>query len=157
MPGPIPSREADLARPRERKGSDIVPVTKGVLRTVTVPHADPDWHPIAARLYEALKTSGQADFYQDSDWAFAYSLCDDLSLLQEHRQAIRANAPVDLLGDGTPARHRGRPPPRPHRAARARRPAASPPRSWPSRATRPSWVSRENGRAPAACGLGDPT
>ena len=79
MPGPVPNREADLARPRERKGSDIVPVTKGVLRTVAVPHADPGWHPIAARLYEALNTSGQADFYQNSDWAFAYSLCDDLS------------------------------------------------------------------------------
>ncbi|WP_406192387.1 hypothetical protein OH733_05380 [Streptomyces griseus] len=26
-----------------------------------------------------MKTSGQADFYQNSDWAFAYSLCEDLS------------------------------------------------------------------------------
>ncbi|MFC0622829.1 phage terminase small subunit [Kribbella deserti] len=79
MPGPIPNRENDLARPRHRKGSDQTPVTKGRLRPTQAPDADPAWHPIATRLFESLSTSGQADFYQDSDWAFAYSLCDDLS------------------------------------------------------------------------------
>ncbi len=49
------------------------------MRKVTIPHGDKDWHPIAKKLYDALKTSGQADFFQNSDWAFAYSLCDDLS------------------------------------------------------------------------------
>ena len=79
MPGPVPNREADLARPRERKGGDVQPVAQGELRPVTVPHVDPDWHPIAIRFYKALRTSGQADFYQNSDWALAYSLCEDLS------------------------------------------------------------------------------
>lgn len=79
MPGPVPRREAELARPRERKGRNVQPVTRGELRPVTIPHADPDWHPIAIRLYKALKSSGQADFYQNSDWALAYSLCEDLS------------------------------------------------------------------------------
>jgi hypothetical protein len=79
LPGPIPNREADLARPRERQGSNIQPVTKGELKPVTVPDPDPSWHPIATRLYESLRSSGQADFYQNSDWAFAMSVCDDLS------------------------------------------------------------------------------
>ncbi|MET9861971.1 hypothetical protein ABZY93_22140 [Streptomyces smyrnaeus] len=79
MPGPVPNREADLARPRERKGGDVQSVTKGVMREVQIPNAPRDWHPIARRLWDALKTSGQADFYQNSDWAFAYSLCEDLS------------------------------------------------------------------------------
>ncbi len=79
MPGPVPSREADLARPRERKGSDIVPVTRGVLRNVRVPHPDPDWHPIATMIYKNQKSSGQADLMQNSDWAMLYSLCDDMS------------------------------------------------------------------------------
>lgn len=79
MPGPVPEREQNLARPRSRKGGDQQAVTKGELRGVTVPHADPDWHPIARKLWDSLKTSGQADFYQNSDWAFAYSICDDLS------------------------------------------------------------------------------
>lgn len=46
---------------------------------VTVPHADPDWHPIARKVWDSLKTSGMRDFYQNSDWAIAYSLMDDLS------------------------------------------------------------------------------
>ncbi|MFE0964070.1 MULTISPECIES: phage terminase small subunit [Streptomyces] len=77
--GPVPNREEDLARPRSRKGSDQQPVTKGEMRPVKIPNADRDWHPIARRLWDSLKTSGQADFYQNSDWAFAYSLCEDLS------------------------------------------------------------------------------
>lgn len=83
MPGPVPNRESDLARPRERKGKDIVPVTKGELRPVRIPAADKDWHPIAKMLWESLKKSGQSDFYQQSDWAFAYSLCEDLSLYKK--------------------------------------------------------------------------
>ncbi|QYW07853.1 terminase small subunit [Streptomyces phage RedBear] len=79
MPGPVPNREADLARPRSRKGGDVQEVTKGEMRPVKIPNADRDWHPIARRLWDSLKTSGQADFYQNSDWAFAFSLCEDLS------------------------------------------------------------------------------
>lgn len=83
MPGPVPRRESDLARPRERKGKDQAPVTRGEMRPVTVPRADADWHPIAKMLYEGLKKSGQADFYQQSDWAYAYSICEDLSLYKK--------------------------------------------------------------------------
>jgi len=79
MSGPVPNRSEDLARPRERKGSDQVSVTKGELRPVHIPRADRTWHPIAKRFYNSLKTSGQSDFYQDSDWALAYSIADDLS------------------------------------------------------------------------------
>lgn len=81
--GPVPDRESDLARPRSRKGKEEVPVTKGAMRKVSVPQADGDWHPIARKLWDSLKTSGQADFYQNSDWAFAYSLCDDLSVYKK--------------------------------------------------------------------------
>lgn len=79
MPGPAPARSEDLARPRERKGGDVQSVTTGQLREVTIPHKNQEWHPIAIRLWDGLKTSGQADFFQNSDWAFAYSLMDDLS------------------------------------------------------------------------------
>ncbi|WP_206055042.1 hypothetical protein [Nocardia sp. CS682] len=44
-----------------------------------IPAADPDWHPIAVRLWDALTFSGQSEFYEASDWALAYSLMDDLS------------------------------------------------------------------------------
>ncbi|MFB8351003.1 phage terminase small subunit [Streptomyces niveus] len=77
--GPIPNREEDLARPRSRKGTDEQDAKKGLMRKVAVPRADPEWHPIAKQLYDSLRKSGQADFYQQSDWAYAYALCDDLS------------------------------------------------------------------------------
>ncbi|MFE9254047.1 hypothetical protein [Streptomyces sp. NPDC006879] len=77
--GPVPNREEDLARPRSRKGTDQQSVTRGEMKPVKIPNADRDWHPIARRLWDSLKSSGQADFYQNSDWAFAYSLCEDLS------------------------------------------------------------------------------
>lgn len=48
-------------------------------RPAKIPNADRDWHPIARRIWDSLKTSGQQDFYESSDWAIAYSLCDDLS------------------------------------------------------------------------------
>lgn len=83
MPGPVPSRDADLARPRSRKGSDVQLVTRGELRPVRIPTADREWHAIAKQLYDSLKKSGQADFYQQSDWAFAYSLCEDLSFYKK--------------------------------------------------------------------------
>jgi hypothetical protein len=83
MPGPVANRESDLARPRERRGKDEMSVTKGELRDVTIPHADKDWHPIARKLWDSLKTSGQADFYQNSDWLFAYAVIDDLSVYKK--------------------------------------------------------------------------
>lgn len=78
--GPVPNRSGDLARPRERKGSEHKTATKGVARPATIPDADPNWHPIAARLWDAILESGQADFYESSDYAIAYSIMDDLSL-----------------------------------------------------------------------------
>lgn len=83
MPGPIPKREDELQRPRSRKGGDQREVTHGQMRPVVIPDADPEWHPIATMLWESLIDSGQADFYQQSDWAFAYSVCEDLTRYKE--------------------------------------------------------------------------
>lgn len=83
MPGPVPNRSEDLNRPRARKGGNQQEVTKGVARPTTIPNADPDWHPIAKMLWESLATSGQSDFYQNSDWAIAFSICDDLSFYKK--------------------------------------------------------------------------
>ena len=79
MPGPVPNHSSDLSRERDANRGDRPELKHGEKRPVTIPHKDQDWHPAAARLYDALKTSGQSDFYQNSDWAVAWSLCDDLS------------------------------------------------------------------------------
>lgn len=84
--GPVPNRSEDLARPRERKGKDVLPVTKGTLRPVVdIPAPDEEWHPIAQNLYLSLAASGQSDWYQESDWWFAYSLCEDLSYYKNNK------------------------------------------------------------------------
>jgi hypothetical protein len=83
MGGRIPDREENLARPRSRKGRGQQATAKGELRPVTWPRPDPDWHKIARELYLSCKRSGQADFYQQSDVALLFSLCDDLSYIKQ--------------------------------------------------------------------------
>lgn len=77
--GPIPNHSSDLSRSRDANRGDRPSLVKGERRPVTIPHAGKDWHPAARRIYDSIKTSGQSDFYQNSDWAYAWSVCDDLS------------------------------------------------------------------------------
>ena len=81
--GPIPNSSRDLSRERDANRGDRGPITVGTRRPVVIPEPDKDWHPIAIRLYEAARNSGQADFYQESDWAILWSLCEDLSMYKK--------------------------------------------------------------------------
>lgn len=98
--GPVPHREDDLARPRSRRGSQAPAVTRGLARDARAPGPDPSWHPIASQLWEAVIASGQADFYQQSDYAVLYSLCDDLSHFKRSakRSAQMAQTIYSALG-----------------------------------------------------------
>jgi hypothetical protein len=78
--GRVPNRTEDLARPRERKGGDVQPITKGLSRPANIPPPDESWHPIALMLWNAVLESGQCDFYESSDYAFLFSVCEDLSV-----------------------------------------------------------------------------
>ena len=96
----IPHRTEDLARPRERAGEKLsFTMTHGRLLPTTIPEPDTDWHPIALRLWESALSSGQSDFYQDSDWALLYSLCEDLSHFkyQEKRSPTMAQVIYSAL------------------------------------------------------------
>lgn len=76
--GPVPKRSGD--RNGHRSKDEALAVTSVELEgEVDIPDADPERHPIAQDLWESLEKSGQARFYEPSDWAIAYSLCDDLS------------------------------------------------------------------------------
>lgn len=80
----IPNRSEDLARPRSRQGkSKGYEVSKGDARPVTVPEPNPEWCEVALGLWLAASTSGQADFYQDSDWWTLYMTCDQITYLYE--------------------------------------------------------------------------
>lgn len=76
MPGPAPKRSAERSRTKEPKSGEA---RQGELRGVKIPPADKDWHRRAKELYNSLRTSGQADFFQNSDWAYARILCDYLT------------------------------------------------------------------------------
>jgi hypothetical protein len=99
--GPVPNRESDLARPRSRKGSEEQETKRGMMRPVRIPRADPDWHTAAKQLYESLKKSGQSDFYQQSDWAYAWALMDDFSHYKKagKRSAQMAQTLYSALGN----------------------------------------------------------
>lgn len=52
----------------------------GMLRPVKRPNADrKKWHPRATAWYDSLSTSGQSDYFQDSDWAQAKIIADLLT------------------------------------------------------------------------------
>lgn len=75
----IPNRVEDLSRERDANRNGRTPVTKGTLRETQRPRMNPKWHPIAKMMWTAGLTSGMEDFYQNSDLAYLYSICDDLS------------------------------------------------------------------------------
>src|SRR5690606_598920 len=76
MPGPVPKRDSQ----RRRRNKDNGPTTHGQARGASfIPAADPNWHPLASQLYDAIESSGQSDFYEDSDWAYAQIVCEALS------------------------------------------------------------------------------
>jgi hypothetical protein len=102
MPGPIPKR-SDQRRRRNapEPGQEIR--THTVAGDVKSPPASQEWHPIARRWYLSLRASGQAKFYEPSDWAAAMLTAEVLSrALSEEKipastLAIVSNMMTELL------------------------------------------------------------
>ena len=76
MPGPVPKR-SDQRRRRNTENGEIthVPTAGEVVRSP----ADGAWHPIAIEWYESLARSGQAQYYESSDWAVARYVAEAMS------------------------------------------------------------------------------
>lgn len=75
--GPVPKRSDD----RRRRNAPVTEITAAPAAVaVTIPPADPEWHPVAQLIYGSLAESGQQRFYESSDWAMAYLLCESVSL-----------------------------------------------------------------------------
>lgn len=79
--GPIAKRSEERMGHRSKEEQDSV--TKAPSGTPAdlpdLPDADPLWHPIATDWYLSLRESGQAAFYQPSDWAVARYAADLMS------------------------------------------------------------------------------
>lgn len=75
MPGPVPARSDR----RRRRNKPEVETLRAEGLGASQPGIDPDWHPIAQRWFESLGASGQAEFYEASDWATAVYVAQAMS------------------------------------------------------------------------------
>lgn len=73
--------ESELARPRARKGKQPE-VTLGESVPCKQPRASSEWDAGVKRLWKSMGQSGQAGFYQASDWEFARVALDELNRLR---------------------------------------------------------------------------
>lgn len=70
--GPIPERSEARRRRNKPDGPEPVQAPPGPPAEIPeLPEPDGLWHPIASGWYLSLQTSGQAQFYEPSDWATA--------------------------------------------------------------------------------------
>ena len=76
--GPVPKRSAERRRRNKPEGVEITSVAAPA-GVVECPPADEAWHPIAKDWYESLAVSGQAVFYEPSDWATARYVAEAMS------------------------------------------------------------------------------
>jgi hypothetical protein len=76
MRGPVPKR-SDQRRRRNLAGvTDVIELPE----EVEIPELNlPDAHPLAKAMYEALKESGQARYFEPSDWQRARLMCEILT------------------------------------------------------------------------------
>lgn len=87
MSGPPPKRSEQ----RVRRNKPDVPIEKLVTdgKPVSAPRAVDGWHYLCIELWDAMKESAQARYYEPSDWQFAKI---QLHLLSQQLQAGRASA-----------------------------------------------------------------
>jgi hypothetical protein len=70
--GPIPKRSEERRRRNKDDGPELIKASAGSPENLPdLPEADSSWHSIAADWYLSLRESGQAAFYEPSDWAVA--------------------------------------------------------------------------------------
>lgn len=90
MPGPVPKRESQ--RRRRNKSSDGLATVRAVgAPKVKAPNVKPGWHPLMKEWYRSLKVSGQAVFYQPSDWQTAQLLCHVMSEALNGEEPVKAS------------------------------------------------------------------
>jgi hypothetical protein len=74
--GPVPKRTSERRRTNE---PEIPVVTALGAAKVPIPRADGSWHPVALAWYKSLAKSGQASYYEPSDWATAFLIAESMS------------------------------------------------------------------------------
>jgi hypothetical protein len=75
--GPVPKRSDQ--RRRQNKPETPITIGPGPAAPFLPPAADPGWHDLAQEWYQSLARSGQAVYYQPSDWATARYVAEAMS------------------------------------------------------------------------------
>lgn len=86
--GPVGKRSEERMghRSKEEKESVTKALSGAPAELPELPEPDALWHPIASDWYLSLRSSGQAQFYEPSDWAVARYAADLMSrVLQSER------------------------------------------------------------------------
>lgn len=86
MPGPPPKKDAERRRRNKTPDNggisaipaDVVNLDETIHREVVIPQADEDWEPLTKAYWESFACSGQALYYEPSDWMTAYTLMEML-------------------------------------------------------------------------------
>lgn len=96
--GPVPKR-SDLRRGHaSRSAAETVVTRLPGAPAVEVPEPDAEWDPIARMIWDGACESGQARFYEPSDYALLYSLMDDLTYYK--RQSRRSSEMLASIMSG---------------------------------------------------------
>ena len=78
--GPVGKRSEERRRRNKVEGPELVQAPSGRPEDVPeLPEPDANWHEIARDWYLSLRESGQAAFYQPSDWAVARYVAELMS------------------------------------------------------------------------------
>lgn len=78
MPGPVPKRSEARTRRNKPENEGSVSLSKGIARGGRPPAAKAHWEKAVKDWYNALKKSGMADYYEQSDWAMAVIIAEEL-------------------------------------------------------------------------------
>lgn len=108
--GPIPKRSTERAGHRAKADKPDKAAATG---TVSRPEPDPEWYPLVTDWYAALSESGQSQFFEPTDWAYARILADlltaELTKTRRSSEMVKAIlAAMDNLGTTEGARRRMR-------------------------------------------------
>lgn len=76
--GPIPKRSDSRTR-RNKTNESGIAVKKGEATAISWPHPAKEWQKPVKDLYQGLKKSGMAQFYQQGDVQWAWLACDELN------------------------------------------------------------------------------
>lgn len=82
--GPVPKRQEDKHH-RIKPAIEVKRGKSGMSEDYKPPIKNKNWSNLAKKLWDELKKSGQTRFYEPSDWAVAYLLCETVTEFQRSK------------------------------------------------------------------------